>query len=174
MTTLKDAVQIDLQYSAWATRTLLAACDSLTSDEQHRDLGVSHGSVLRTLHHIYVAERFWIGCVLADRIPPLGDFVNELASPELPFAELGQLWPAIWASIDGWLATASDETLSQTVLLTISSESRFDCPRWQILRHVVNHATLHRGQILIMLRALGKKPPCVDYLEYHLRERNLL
>jgi uncharacterized damage-inducible protein DinB len=174
MTSLKDTVRIDLQYSAWATRSLLAVCASLSAEEQRQDLGVSHSSVLKTLHHIYVGERFWTGCVLAGRIPPLDQLVKELAAPELPFDELAQAWPPIWAEVGTWLETTNDEILSQTLLLTISSESRFDCPRWQILRHVVNHATLHRGQILIMLRTLGKKPPCVDYLEYELRERNLL
>lgn len=174
MTTLKDALRIDLQYSAWATRSLLTVCAGLSAEQQRLDLGASHRSVLKSLHHVYVAERFWTGCLLADRIPPLDGLVKELAAPELPFDELAQSWPKIWVEIDGWLATTSEEFLSQTILLTISSESRFDCPRWQILRHIVNHATLHRGQILIMLRKLGKKPPCVDYLEYQLRERNLL
>lgn len=169
MATLKDTVRIDLRYSAWATRRLLEACSSLSDDEQRRDLGVSHGSVLKTLHHIQVSEQFWIGCLLADRIPPLGQISNVPAPAGLRFDELVQSWPEMWAEIDRWLETQTNETLSQTLLFRISSESRFDCPRWQIVRHFVNHATLHRGQIISMLRALGQKPPCVDYLEYHVR-----
>jgi len=169
MTTLKDSVRIDLQYSAWATRRLLEACATLSTDEQSRELGASHGSVLKTLHHIQVWEQFWAGCLLADRIPPI-DQVSDVAAPaDLRFDELVQSWPPMWAELDRWLETKSDETLSQTLLLRISAETQFNCPRWQIVRHFVNHATLHRGQIISMLRVFGKKPPCVDYLEYHLR-----
>jgi len=32
-------------------------------------------------------------------------------------------------------------------------------PRWQIVLHAVNHSTLHRGQIVTMLRTLGLQPP---------------
>jgi uncharacterized damage-inducible protein DinB len=169
MTTLKDTVRIDLQYSAWATRRLLEACSSLSADEQRHELGVSHGSLLKTLHHIQVWEQFWTGCLVADRIPPLDQIGNVPTPAGLRFDELVQSWPEIWAELDRWVETETDETLSRTLLFKLSSESQWDCPRWQIVRHFVNHATLHRGQIISMLRAFGRKPPCVDYFEYHLR-----
>src|SRR3984957_17607743 len=40
-------------------------------------------------------------------------------------------------------------------------------PAWQIIMHVVNHATLHRGQIVGMLSQLGTKPPATDILFYY-------
>lgn len=174
MTTLKETVQTDLRYSAWATRRLLEACAALTADEMRRDLGVSHGNVLNTFHHSYVSERFWTECLVADRIPPLEEIVNEPPPANVEFDALVQSWPALWDTLDRWMATESDETLSRSLPFQISRESRFDSPRWQIVRHFVNHATLHRGQIVGMIRAMGRKPPCVDYMEYHLRSLNLL
>jgi len=38
-----------------------------------------------------------------------------------------------------------------------------------VLLHIVNHATLHRGQVMGMLRQLGHVPPGTDYLFYHLQ-----
>ena len=174
MTTLKDTVQIDVRYSAWATGRLLEACAALSSDERQRNLGVSHGSIVNTLHHIHISERFWIGCLRADRIPSLDEMRAAPSPAALSFDDLVQLWPPQWTQIHHWLETASDETLSQTLPFDLSPGKRFDCPRWQIVRHIVNHATLHRGQIVGMIRALGKKPPCVDYIEYELRSRSLL
>lgn len=40
-------------------------------------------------------------------------------------------------------------------------------PAGQIVMHVVNHATLHRGQIVGMLRQLGVKPPSTDIVFYY-------
>ena len=34
------------------------------------------------------------------------------------------------------------------------------------MQHVVNHATLHRGQIVGMIRQLGIEPPSTDLLFY--------
>ncbi len=174
MTMLKETVQIDLRYSAWATRELLKACAALSDDERRRDLGISHGSIAGTLHHVHVSEWFWTECLIAGRIPSLDQMISAPAPAALQFDELVVAWPMVWDAQDRWLATESDEKLSQTLPFQISSGSRFDCPRWQIVRHFVNHATLHRGQVVGMIRALGKKPPCVDYLEYQLRSRNLL
>jgi len=36
-------------------------------------------------------------------------------------------------------------------------------PRWVILRHVVNHATYHRGQLASMLRMLDQTAPATDF-----------
>jgi uncharacterized damage-inducible protein DinB len=32
-------------------------------------------------------------------------------------------------------------------------------PFWQMLQHVVNHASYHRGQVTTLLRQLGAAPP---------------
>jgi uncharacterized damage-inducible protein DinB len=173
-TTLKETVHTDLRYSAWATRRLLEACAALSDDELRRDLAVSHGNIVNTLYHIYVSERFWTECLLADLIPPLEKIVNEPPPARVEFEALVQSWPMLWEQLDGWMGTETDDTLSHTLPFKLSSTSQFDCPRWQIVRHFVNHGTLHRGQIVGMLRALGKNPPCVDYMEYQLRSLNLL
>jgi uncharacterized damage-inducible protein DinB len=174
MTTLKETVQTDLWYSAWATRRLLETCGALSDDELRRDLAVSHGNIVNTLYHIYVSERFWTECLRADLIPPLEEIVNEPPPASVQFDALVQSWPMLWKQLDGWMVTQTDDTLSRTLPFKLSSTSQFDCPRWQIVRHFVNHATLHCGQIVGMLRALGRKPPCVDYMEYQLRSLNLL
>jgi uncharacterized damage-inducible protein DinB len=45
-------------------------------------------------------------------------------------------------------------------------EQRF--PRWIILRHVLEHSTLHRGQVVGMIRMLGHRPPANSPMDYHL------
>ena len=39
-------------------------------------------------------------------------------------------------------------------------------PLWQMLVHVANHSTYHRGQVTTMLRRLGAKPIGTDFLRY--------
>jgi uncharacterized damage-inducible protein DinB len=38
---------------------------------------------------------------------------------------------------------------------------------WQIVLHVVNHATHHRGQVSGFLRSMGHTPPPVDLIAYY-------
>jgi uncharacterized damage-inducible protein DinB len=44
--------------------------------------------------------------------------------------------------------------------------------RWKLVLHLVNHATLHRGQVTSMLRQVGQKPPNTDTFTYALRDRS--
>ena len=37
----------------------------------------------------------------------------------------------------------------------------------QMLRHVVNHSTYHRGQVTTILRQLGVPPPSTDLIAYY-------
>jgi uncharacterized damage-inducible protein DinB len=44
-------------------------------------------------------------------------------------------------------------------------------PRWVVLRHFVNHATYHRGQLASMLRMLDKMPPPTDFTVWVLEQQ---
>jgi uncharacterized damage-inducible protein DinB len=38
---------------------------------------------------------------------------------------------------------------------------------WEIVLHVVNHATHHRGQVAGFLRTLGHTPPPLDLIRFY-------
>jgi uncharacterized damage-inducible protein DinB len=157
----KQTLQVDLDYSAWANRRLIEACSALTPEERTRDLGVSHHTVLLTLHHIYDSELFWSNCVQGTDHPYL--------PPDVPFEELQCAWPLVWSGLDQWLATVTDDDLAQVVGCQPAGAREIHATRWHVLRHSVNHATLHRGQVVGMVRALGKQPPNVDLITYYVK-----
>jgi uncharacterized damage-inducible protein DinB len=45
----------------------------------------------------------------------------------------------------------------------------FAHPLGDLMRHVVNHSTYHRGQLATQFRQLGHTPPSTDFTRY-LRE----
>jgi uncharacterized damage-inducible protein DinB len=156
-----------LSYSAWANELLLNTSNALTADELNRDLGASHATVLRTLRHIYYAERVWLKRLRANAMPPLveiGDqrlFCDPPPEPDLP--TLHKNWPAVSEGFQQYAQARPEGDLS--------GELRgVDCsiPIWKLLQHNVNHSTLHRGQVLSMLRQLGKQPPNLDIFSFHL------
>jgi uncharacterized damage-inducible protein DinB len=40
-------------------------------------------------------------------------------------------------------------------------------PLWQLVLHVVNHGTHHRGQVSGFLRSLGHTPPILDPIYFY-------
>ena len=167
----RQALQTDLEYSAWADLRVLDACVHLTPDELARDLRCSHPNVIETLFHFYDGERFWIECLLANKLPPLdtmGTTVQPSAPPEQILAALQQSWPKLWDDALQWFAALSAEDLT-TQLTSHLAVRDVHLTRWQILRHMVNHSTMHRGQVIAMLRMLGKQPPDTNLMSYYLR-----
>lgn len=167
---LQEVVQLDLQYSAWATRRLLQACAQLSVADRNRDLGVSHGSILGTIYHFHVSERFWAKCLAAGNIPPLHEIAAESVPAEIRLEELERECEKVSRAFEDWFRTATEEELSKPLSCRISSTIDFPYVRWQLIRHVVNHSSIHRGQVIGIMRALGAKPPNIDVMTYLLRD----
>ncbi len=164
----KTVLLQDVRYSEWATRRLLEASLGLTEEERLRDLGQSHRSVVGTLNHYFLSERLWTDSLVTHTLPALYTLGRSAPPANLSIAELSRVWPPIWKRLDEWLSGLSDEELARVIACeTLKSEFR-DFPRWEIIRHSVNHSTLHRGQVVGMLRQLGKQPPNVDIMTFYL------
>jgi uncharacterized damage-inducible protein DinB len=158
----------DVRYSEWSTRRLLEAAAALTNEERVRDLGQSHRSVVGTLNHYFLSERLWADSLIAHTLPALYPLGRSAPPADLSIEKLGHVWPPIWKRLDAWLDGLSDAQLARVIPCeTLKGEFR-DFPRWEIIRHSVNHSTLHRGQVVGMLRQLGKQPPNVDIMTFYL------
>lgn len=151
-------------YTIWATEKILDSVHQLNEEELRRDLAVSHESVLHTLQHIYYADRVWLAR-LAGR--PVSSFADEGDGPDL--TELSAAWPALLKEfrdyIEGLTEAANHELFTYRNLAGLEMSIR----RWQAILHVVNHASIHRGQVVAMLRQLDKQPPSTDLLYFYLR-----
>ncbi|HMX78573.1 MAG TPA: DinB family protein, partial [Chitinophagaceae bacterium] len=59
----------------------------------------------------------------------------------------------------------SDISLEHTIQYYNTKKENFKQPVWQIVLHVVNHSTYHRGQLINMLRQVGvEKLPHTDFI----------
>ena len=73
-------------------------------------------------------------------------------------------WRELWEGLHDYV-----ETLSEAELALEFHAIDWSIARWKLLLRVVNHATLPRGQVMGMLRQLGKQPPTNDiFIGYHL------
>jgi uncharacterized damage-inducible protein DinB len=165
----KDLLLADVRYSAWSTRRLLDAASALTPEERTRDLGQSHHSVVGTLNHYFISERFWVGCLIAGEVPPLHQFGNVAPPPDLSIEELQRQRPPLWSRFENWLLPLSESDLAKPIHCELAPGKSRDFPRWEIIRQIVNHASIHRGQVVGMLRQLGKQPPNVDIMTYYIQ-----
>ena len=165
MFSAKELLLTDVGYSAWANQRLLDACSGFAPALLERDPGASHAGILATLQHVCDGEKVWLNCL--STTPDLGSWrLPTGAAPQPSLLELKQQWPGLWSGYRAWLKTASDNSLGIAVTVHLPDGTSPTIARWKILRHVLDHSTFHRGQVIGMIRALGHTPPAINRMDY--------
>lgn len=150
-------LRLHLDYSWWASQRSLAALRPVSEADLEKGM-------LSTLVHIYQGDRIWLSRLQG--------------SPRFTLGDPGEVWTLdtlqeAWTqTADGFLAWV-DKTGDFEANLNYRNLAgkEYSVPRWQVILHVVNHATYHRGQITTMLRQLGYTPTPTDLHLYYLTGR---
>ncbi len=155
-----------IAFHYWARDRMLDAVAALTAEQYAQALGGSFGSVRDTLHHVYGAEVLWLERWRG--ASPTG-FPSGLPQT-LP--ELREAWQAQEASMRRFVQDLTDADLQRVIAYRNLAGVPGESALWEMLAHVVNHATYHRGQVTTLLRLLGAAPPpSTDLIAYY-RGRN--
>ncbi len=149
-------------YNRWANLRLLDACEPLSRDDLRRELGGSFPSVWLTLTHLYAAENTWLARWQGT---PTG------RKPELDGVEtvgmLGGKWDDVWRQQCELLDGATEAEVRRVIPVVLMSGKRLDQQLGATMRHCVNHATYHRGQVTNFLRMLGATTVPLDLALYY-------
>lgn len=152
-------------YNSWANHRTLDACTPLSEEQFTRDLRSSFRSVRDTLVHIFLVEWLWLerwhGRSL-NTYPPATDF------PTLE--SVCRRWTEIERNLLDYIASLTQEDLDRVIAHNTTAGVPQAAPLWQMLQHLVNHGTYHRGQVATMLRQLDAKPVATDLILFY-RER---
>ena len=156
-----DTLRLHLDYSAWASQRMLDAASKLTAEELSRDFKTADQNVANTLAHAFAADRIWL-----QRIEGTvrNTFIDDR---DRQFGTLKTEWPALQQSWKQWAAPLTDKDVVAKISYKDLKGNPYETPLWQILLHVVNHATHHRGQVSGFLRAMGHTPPPLDLIAFY-------
>jgi uncharacterized damage-inducible protein DinB len=153
-----------LEYNRWANLRILDAAAALAEAELRREIASSFPSVLATLVHAMGAEWIWLERWkgTSPTALPGSDGLDSVAA-------VRSRWDEVWAEQQAFLAGLGSGDAGRAVHYRLLSGEPDSRPLGELVRHVVNHATYHRGQLVTMLRQLGRTPPSTDYVRW-LRE----
>ena len=152
-----------LDYHYWARDRMLDAIQPLTPEQFNRDLGNSFKSVRETAVHIFAAEWAWHSRWQGESPTTL---MTSDAFPDV--AALRRAWTAHEAKMRAFLNALGESGLTRVFEYKLLSGQPGSSPFWQMLQHIVNHASYHRGQVTTMLRQLGEKPAKpLDMIAYY-------
>lgn len=150
------------EYNRWATLRILGAVDTLTPEQYVRDMGSSFPSVRDTLVHVMSAENVWLARWQGHSPTAMPPEWRELSQ-----AALHTAWAGVHTAIDEFVGALRATDLERDVAYTNLAGQPFVSRLGDMMRHVVNHSTYHRGQVTTMLRQLGAAAPPTDLIAWY-------
>ena len=146
------------RYSAWANARLFDAVAALPAGEATAKRATIFGNMVNTLNHDYVVDLIWKAHLEGK---PHG-FSKRITDAEPALADLR----GAQAEIDAWYIAYADQ-LTDTLLDEVVQFKFVDggegaMTRGDMLLHIVNHKTYHRGFVADMLYQVSVKPPVMD------------
>jgi uncharacterized damage-inducible protein DinB len=146
------------RYKRWADELIFQAVQALPPAEVTRERPTLFKSILNTLNHIYVVDLVWQAHLEGRQhgIPALNTVLHE---------NMADLWRAQQATDDWYVELSdslSDQALSEIVPFEFLDGNKGALSRGDILLHVVNHTTYHRGWVADMFFQIPLRPPTTD------------
>lgn len=157
-------------YTEWANGLALSAAATLAEDDLRRDFSISHRSIFGTLLHMAGAEWIWLER-WHGHSPAAKDAWALWTTESCPdLKTLNQRWGELVQRRAGFISELDESTLMADMPFNLLSGDASSMRLVDQMQHVANHATLHRGQVVGMIRQLGVVPPATDLLFYLRRE----
>ena len=153
------------RYNAWANKVMFDAVAALPEGEAVKERQSLFRNIVHTLNHNYVIDLIW-QAHLEGRDH---GFAARNTKDHPPLPELWKKQQEIDAWYVAWSDAMSDAKLDETVNFTLIGGNQGAMTRGEILLHVVNHTTYHRGFAADLFYQVPARPPTTD-LPVYLRE----
>lgn len=155
---MKELLQQYAAYNIWANKILVETINKLSEAEKKKEVVSSFPSLYKTMQHMWLAEEAWW-----KRLKLTEHIVLESEKFAGSFTELTAKHLKQSMQFYDWIAGATENQLLH-VFAYMRSKEQIKMPVYQMLIHVFNHATYHRGQLVSILRQLGVgKIPSTDF-----------
>ncbi len=155
----KESMVKMAEYNTWANKQLVDWMAEANEDQWNREVISSFKSLNLTTRHLWNAEWGW-----------LTTLKNESWSTAIDVEDQAEMTDVL----QGFLKTTKEfETfvtqMEDNALLGVreigANDEKISC--LEIIQHVYNHATYHRGQLITLGRQVGlKNPPRTDYIYF--------
>jgi uncharacterized damage-inducible protein DinB len=168
--TVFEQLSLLSRYNQWMNGRLYGV--PLDEEQRTREMGAYFGSVRGTLNHLLIVDSVWMMRLSGDRQRFAlrdrdGVVIRVSSSRQLVYADFSEMTErrsALDRDITAWVDGLTEQTLARDLRWKDSSEMEFEQPFADIVMHMFNHQTHHRGQVTTLIKQLGHDPGVTDYV----------
>ena len=159
---MKQLLQQYAQYNAWANKIIIDQIKQLSEEQLHKEIASSFDTIYKTILHLMDVESIWLQRLkLAEHVEwPGRTFNGSVDELSKKLLQLSQQW-------EEWITNTNEVNITHVFAYQNSKKEQFKQPVYEVLLHLFNHQTYHRGQVVTMLRQLGiEKIPATDFIVF--------
>jgi uncharacterized damage-inducible protein DinB len=151
---VKEHFAMMAKYNTWANARLYRMAAQLSDEQYRRDVSAYFASLHGTLNHLLATDRIWMLRLTGTGVAPTR--LDAILCDDL--AALTEARRAEDERLVSFVESLTDEQLEATIEYRTFSGSAQQKLR-ELLAHLFNHQTHHRGQAHAILTVLGMKEP---------------
>ncbi len=165
---MKQLLQQYAAYNIWANKIITERIAQLPEDIIYKETASSFLGIYKTVVHLMDVESLWWQRLKLVEHPTWPgktfDGVFEKLAKELMF--LSRQWYE-------WILNSNEINLTHVFAYHNSKKQYFKQPVYEMLLHLFNHQTYHRGQLVTMMRQNGiEKIPATDFIVFSRGKKN--
>jgi uncharacterized damage-inducible protein DinB len=153
-------------YHVWANQKIFDRLKELSEDIYKKDIQSVFPSISKVMAHIYVADNIWLDFMSGEKFDEVYTLADQLRE-QMETKRIEEVETMFFDLSDQYKAFLDrQEDMETAIVLETRFAGRLETRLSDLVQHVVNHGTYHRGNITAMLRQLGHPGVMTDYVLY--------
>jgi uncharacterized damage-inducible protein DinB len=150
-------------YHKWANRRVFERLKELPSEVYDREIKSVFSSIQQVIIHIYQTDGMWLSVMSGDEFSQTMKIIKQQQekSAGKNLREMEELYKEINRQYESFL---NRHALDEQMAISHPKYGELETTVTQMVKHVVNHGTYHRGNITAMLRQQGHAGVPTDYI----------
>ncbi|MEO6218985.1 MAG: DinB family protein [Ginsengibacter sp.] len=159
---MKQLLQQYSAYNLWANKIITEKINPLPAAILHNEMKSSFGTIHKTVIHLMDVESiWWQRFKLQEHVEWPGKIFED------DFENLSKELLALSKQWNDWVSETNELQLAHVFGYYNSKKEFFKQPVYEMLLHLFNHQTFHRGQLITMMRQNGiEKLPATDFIVF--------
>jgi uncharacterized damage-inducible protein DinB len=149
-------------YNLWANNRIVEVINNLTDEQVDRDITSSYPSIRKTVLHLWDVENIWWQRMklVEVQVWQSDHFSGSLMELNNNLLAQSKQWKE-------WIDIATEAALEHEFIYKNSKKDQFKQPVHEMVMHLFNHQSYHRGQLVTMLRQVDvKNIPNTDLISF--------
>ena len=153
-------------YHLWANKLVFTHLKELPGEVCFQEVQSVFPTLYDTIFHMYQVDYVWLRVLKGDSFDSIIQGVTQLQDEKLErsMEKLEQNYLQLSAEYRDFIE--GHENLNWITTIHHPSYGTLKSSYFELLQHVANHGTYHRGNITAILRQLGYKGTQTDYVFY--------